>query len=45
MTLVENDVDNSDENDDRDVALGEIGEYCMDLQYNGSGKGDVAEEE
>ena len=45
MTLVGNDVDNSDENDDRDVAVSEIGEDCMDLQYNGAGKGDVVEEE
>ena len=44
MTLVGNNVDNSDENDNRDVALGEIGEDCMDLQYNVSGKGDVVEE-
>jgi len=44
MTQVGDDVDNGDEEDDSDVAVGEIGEDHMDLQHDGVGEGDVVEE-
>ena len=45
MTLVGNHVENCDEEDDRDVAVDEIGEDHMDLQHDGVGEGNVIAEE